>query len=72
MNPADRRVRRRFFVLSLLRLTGAISCAVGLGILSGQPELPRAIGVVLTIGGALIFSVLPLVLATRWKSREEQ
>jgi hypothetical protein len=61
--------RTRFFILSLLRLGGAVLVMVGLVIAAGRwPAFPRAAGIVLTLIGAFDFAVVPLLLARRWRT----
>ena len=63
----------RFFVLQLVRLSGALLALAGVLIISGKlawlPKLPEAAGYVLIAAGLAEFFVAPLFLARRWKSR---
>ncbi len=61
--------RTRFFVISAVRLAGAVLVLLGLVIAYGRWEgAPPAVGMVLTIIGALGFAVAPRLLARRWRS----
>jgi hypothetical protein len=63
----------RFFMLQLVRLSGALLALAGVLIVSGKlawlPKLPEAAGYVLIAAGMVDFFVAPLLLARRWKSR---
>jgi hypothetical protein len=62
--------RRRFFILSAIRLAGALAMLVGLVIVYGRWEgVPPAAGLAVTLIGAFGFAVAPRLLARRWRSR---
>ncbi len=62
----------RFVGLQLARLAGAALALLGAVITShGQPglaHLPDWLGAVLFVGGAVVFFVVPYVLAKYWKA----
>lgn len=65
----DRLARNRFFVISFVRLGGAVLLMFGLIAANGRlGGLPRAAGIVLVIVGAIEFAILPRLLARRWRS----
>lgn len=65
----DRLARNRFFVISFVRLGGAVLLMFGLIAANGRLwGLPRAAGIVLVIVGAIEFAILPRLLARRWRS----
>ena len=65
----DDKARNRFLAISLLRLAGALLIRVGLVIAAGRlAEVPRIVGVIAIIVGALDFALVPLWLARRWRT----
>ena len=65
----ENQVRNRFLVISLLRLAGALLVMFGLVIAAGRlPEVPRIVGIVAVLVGALDFALVPLLLARRWRT----
>ena len=69
MTDPDTLARNRFFAMSVLRIVGAVLIMVGLVIAAGRFEsLPRAAGLVMVLVGALDFALVPLWLASRWRS----
>ena len=73
----DALAKKRFFVLSIMRLMGAAFVAIGFILigggcsLAGQPT-DRWIGVAIVLVGAFDFAVMPLLLARRWRSPKER
>ena len=64
-NPA----RSRFILLASARLAGALLVMFGLAATYGRlGDLPPAIGVAMTLGGVMLFAVVPILLARRWRS----
>lgn len=62
--------RTRFFILSGVRLAGAVLMLTGLLIAYGRLQgAPPMLGIVATLVGAFGFAVAPRLLARRWKSR---
>jgi hypothetical protein len=62
--------RSRFFILSTVRLAGALVMLVGIVITYGRwAGAPQALGVAVTLTGAFGFAVAPRLLARRWRSR---
>ena len=68
----DDLARSRFFVIQLVRLSGAVMVVAGLAVLVGKLDLPRAAGVVLALVGLFDFAVAPMLLARRWKSPPQE
>ena len=70
MSAADEELaKKRFAVLSLTRLSGALMVALGLGIVSnGLFGLPKAAGYFVLVAGIIGFILMPLFLAKAWKS----
>lgn len=65
----EAKARQRFFVLGLVRLSGAVMLAMGLAVISnGFLDLPIPVGFIFIVFGIVDFIILPLVLAKRWKS----
>lgn len=65
----DIQARNRFLAISLLRLAGALLIMFGLVIAAGRlAEVPRTVGVIAIIVGALDFALVPLWLARRWRT----
>ncbi len=62
---------RRFALLQLARLGGALTALLGVVVTSGtQPalaEIPAAVGDGLVVVGATAFFLVPFALAKRWK-----
>lgn len=61
----------RFAVLSLVRLSGALTVALGLVISAGRLALPPAAGWPLVLGGVALFLLVPRALARRWRTPPE-
>ncbi|MGI8943872.1 MAG: hypothetical protein ACR2FJ_06515 [Qipengyuania sp.] len=61
---------RRFWTLQFVRLAAGI-CAVTGAALVGRSAQPHLLGVMLLLGGALGFFLLPRLLARRWKNPKE-
>ena len=68
MNPDELLARRRFAILSLVRLGGAVLLTAGLIALGGKLPLPPVLAAVLVGLGIGGFIVLPRQLSRRWKS----
>ncbi len=64
---------KRYYIISGLRLCGAIILAVGLAIIANNFRgWPIELGYLLFAIGTLFFIVLPVTLARKWKSPPEQ
>jgi hypothetical protein len=62
--------RARFFIISVVRLAGALLMLVGIVITYGRwAGVPQPVGIAVTLIGAFGFAVAPRLLAKRWKSR---
>jgi hypothetical protein len=65
----DDKARNRFLAISLLRLAGALLVMFGLVTAAGRlPDVPRIVGIVAVLVGALDFALVPLLLARRWRT----
>lgn len=65
----ENQVRNRFLVISVLRVAGALLVMFGLVIAAGRlPDVPRIVGIVAVLVGALDFALVPLLLARRWRT----
>lgn len=69
----DALAKKRFFAITLLRLSGAIFVLAGFVLIrggwaiAGQPA-DRWIGVAVVVIGLFDFAVFPKILARRWRS----
>lgn len=68
MNEDEALARRRFAILSLVRLSGAAFLTVGLLAIGGKIEIPAILGAALVVIGLLNFLAAPRFLARKWKS----
>lgn len=68
MSPDERLARRRFTILSLVRLSGAAFLTVGLLSVAGKIVIPQLAGFVLVAAGLANFLFVPRHLARQWKS----
>jgi hypothetical protein len=67
MNQPDP-AKQRFIVLQLMRLSGAFFALLGLLVVAGKADLPKAAGYAFLVVGFVDLFVVPLLLARRWKS----
>ena len=58
---------RRFFLLQAIRLSGVVLILLGAMTLAGTLAWPQMVGVVLLVGGAVDFFLMPVLLAKHWK-----
>lgn len=79
MTPDERetRARNRYFILSSMRLVGAIMVMAGFVLIMGKWELAgaqadRITGIILVLLGAFEFSVAPMLLARGWKREDDR
>ncbi len=68
MNADELLARRRFTILSLVRLSGAAFLTVGLLSVADKLTIPRELGFVLVAAGLANFLFVPRHLARKWKS----
>ncbi len=68
MTDDESRARARWITLQLMRVSGAALVMVGAIIAVGRTSLPTAAGTVLMLVGLLDATVIPLVLARRWRT----
>lgn len=69
MNEEDEAlVKKRFLVISLMRLGGAVFLTLGLLILGGKVDLPRELGLPFALIGLADFLLVPWWLGKKWKS----
>lgn len=71
--PDDKQAMKRYYILSILRLCGAIILTVGLAVIAnGFQGWPIETGYLLFAIGAFTFILLPALLAKKWKSPPEK
>ncbi|MDG5749098.1 hypothetical protein P8Q88_13015 [Qipengyuania sp. XHP0207] len=61
----------RFWLMQLLRLSGAVLVMIGAAIMAEAIDLPFAIGLLLVLLGLAEFFVVPRLLARRWRTPKE-
>lgn len=70
MNSEEReeQARKRFFILNILRFSGAIVVMMGLAISAGRlfPDFPPLLGYLFLILGMIEFFLMPLLLKKSW------
>ncbi|MFW2831531.1 hypothetical protein [Sphingomonas sp. ID0503] len=71
MTPSDRLARRRFALLSLLKLAGLVMMA--LGALLGWGDILRpggvpGVGIPILLAGTVLATLIPRSLAHRWRT----
>ena len=63
--------RTRFFIISAVRLAGAVVMLLGLVVASGRWEgWPPVAGIAAVLIGGFGFAIAPRLLARRWRSPE--
>jgi len=66
---SDTQARNRFFVIGMMRLSGAVLVVFGLIVALGRiASIPIEAGYALVIFGLLDFAVIPVLLARRWRT----
>ncbi|MBN8501663.1 MAG: hypothetical protein J0M19_10990 [Sphingomonadales bacterium] len=65
---AASRAKQRFFIISLLRLSGAALFGFGLITLAGNTFVPKEFGYPLVLVGMADFILVPYLLAKKWKT----
>ncbi|MEP7351169.1 MAG: hypothetical protein ABI668_14615 [Sphingorhabdus sp.] len=70
MNVDDEALaKKRFFLLGIIRLSGALMIAIGLAVIArGFLDLPKVAGYVIFVVGIVDFVAMPVVLSRAWKS----
>jgi len=63
--------KKRFFLISMTRLSGAILVMLGILVVNQNIDWPTMVGYVLIVVGLVDMFYLPLVLARRWRSPDE-
>lgn len=70
MNNEEReeQARKRFIILNILRLSGAIVVMIGLAISAGRlfPDFPPLLGYLFVILGMFEFFLMPILLKKSW------
>ncbi len=70
MNSEEReeQARKRFIILNILRLSGAIVVMIGLAISAGRlfPDFPPLLGYLFVILGMIEFFLMPILLKKSW------
>jgi drug/metabolite transporter (DMT)-like permease len=65
----DTLARNRFLALSLLRVAGAVLIVFGMVAAAGRLQsIPKIMGIILVLIGAIGFALLPKLLARRWRT----
>jgi multisubunit Na+/H+ antiporter MnhB subunit len=62
--------KKRFFIMTLARLTGTVLALLGMAIAFGnlvEPGGSRFIGVALVVAGLVIMAIVPRHLSRRWR-----
>jgi len=70
MSEEEALARRRFTMLSLIRLGGAACLTLGLLATGGKIVVPQIAGIVLVLLGLAGFLIIPRSLARKWKSEQ--
>jgi hypothetical protein len=75
-NEKESQARARFFILSSIRLVGALMMLAGFVLVMGKwslagPDADRVTGVILVLVGAFEFSLAPMLLARSWKRNNQ-
>lgn len=73
----EAQAKTRFFVLSSIRVVGALMMMAGFVLVTGKwalagPDADRVTGIVLILLGAFEFSLAPMLLARSWKRGDRQ
>lgn len=68
MNDDEALAKRRFLIISLVRLSGGVFLTLGLFILGGKFDMPKAAGWAFTLIGMLDLLVAPVFLSRKWRS----
>ncbi len=63
--------RKRYFIMHLTRLGGAILAAYGMIGIAGKADMGPALAYALLIAGVIVFLIVPRMLAKRWRSPPE-
>jgi hypothetical protein len=68
MNDTEAEAKKRFFILSIMRLSGAAFLTLGLLIIGGKIDMPKELGLPFALIGLADFILVPWWLSKRWKS----
>ena len=68
MTGDDALARSRWMIMQVMRVSGAAFVVVGALIAAGKTSLPPLAGTVLMLVGLLDATVVPLLLARRWRT----
>jgi hypothetical protein len=60
--------KRRFLILTMLRLTGVVMALFGLMIIAGKVDVPKIAGYVLFVIGLADTMLVPPLLARSWRT----
>lgn len=68
----EAQAKKRFFMLNIARLSGAITATIGLAIGAGRlfPDSPLLLGHLLLILGLAEFFLLPVLLKKGWQKAD--
>lgn len=67
----EEQAKRRFLAIQLVRLIGIVMAVFGVVTMAGKTGLPVEAGYVLFAVGFADAILAPMLLAKRWKSRDE-
>lgn len=71
MDEQEELARKRFMLLQIIRLGGAVMAMIGAVIISGRLIDMPMLGYVLLIVGAVEFFVLPNLIARGWRTPDQ-
>jgi hypothetical protein len=60
--------KRRFLILTLIRLSGVVMALFGLLIIAGKVDLPKIAGYVVFVVGLIETMLIPPLLTRSWRS----
>ncbi|GAB5348131.1 hypothetical protein [Alteriqipengyuania sp. 357] len=69
-DAAESRAAKRYWTLQFIRLAGILMAMAGGLMVAGRTQGDGPLGPVLFIGGALLFFVVPILLAKKWKREQ--
>jgi drug/metabolite transporter (DMT)-like permease len=65
----DDPARRRYFIITAMRLAGVVSAVLGVILIGRATDMPqRVLGTGLVLAALAFIAVVPLSLARRWRS----
>lgn len=67
----EEQAKQRFLIIQMVRLIGIVMAVFGVVTMAGKTSLPVEAGYVLFAIGFADAMLAPMLLAKRWKSRDE-